>query len=731
VNVYLNEIVRYLIGQSWQITMLTLAVALATWALRRRTAHIRYLLWLLVLAKCLVPPVFAIPLKILPEQTISAGPVETLVVEPATVQPETHQQTAERPQPHTNRRAGSAQAPAAALIEANRAAAETFGLHAWAGLAWIGGVSFYLILNLLKGLRGRHWLAKKRQPLPDEVRKETQALLSAHVKGVLPPIWVLEEVGQPFVWGLVHGSIYVPTSFLNIRDAEHRRHVLAHELSHVQRFDAAVNLFQIIAQGLFWFHPLVWWVNRRIRREREKCCDEMAVAQLGAEPKDYCNAVVETLASAELLDRPVPSLAVAGSARNLEERIRTMLKPGKRFYKCAGPVTAIAMALAALMTVPTALVLSARAAPEDTIERVPGSPGSRESTISDAPSIPALPEGWSLDYDDGIRGGGSARIWKGQMANDLASLEIRPRPTEPQDTNWRGENYRFEVLSLDDRSMGTIDVVREDKDKRVPRLKIFRPGTYSLRYRRKGGKSADNFRMYGGPFEIDLSRPGMYQLRFTPKLGRARITGSLGGCYAVNFECVRTDGPNVRGMYYQHAGQKYAIDGLPAGEYRLNAVTQMDGPNVFVSQAEATIPTEGTVTVDIPAPPEGTCSLTGRLVGQRRQYEDPWPTEPHSHTGKWYVLLRNPGSGPIEQTTAYEALTMDSRYVIRSTKIVQETDGTASYRISGIAAGQYTVTAIEHPSFGGCTIERQQSRLLTLKAGEKGTIDFDMRDGTL
>jgi len=724
VNVYLNEIVRYLVAQSWQIATLTLAVALAAWALRRRTAHIRYLLWLIVLAKCLVPPVFAVPLKVLPERTAP-------VAEPVAAQLEAPNQTAAIPPSPTDRSAGPAATPATAMSEANHATERPLGLRAWAGLAWIAGAGSYLILNLLRGLRGRRWLGKRRQPLPDEIRKETQALLPAHDRGILPPIWVVEEVGQPFVWGLVRGSIYVPASFLSIRDTEHLRHVLAHELSHVQRFDATVNFFQIIAQGLFWFHPFVWWTNREIRQEREKCCDEMAIAQSGAKAKDYCNAVVETLASAESLDRPVPSLAVAGPARNIEERIRTMLQPGRRFYKCASPVTAIAIALVALMTVPTALVLSARATPEDTIERVPGSAGSQESTISDAPSIPALPEGWSLDYDDGIRAGGTARIWKGQMANDLASLGIQPRPTDPQDTSWRDENYRFEILSLDDRSVGTIDILRDDKDRQVPRLKIFRPGKYSLRFRRKGGTSADNFRMYGGPFEIDLSRPGMYQLRFTPKLGRARVTGSLGGCYAVNFECVRTDGLNVRGMYYQHAGQQYAIDGLPAGEYRLSAVTQMDGPNVFVSQAEATVPTEGTVTVDIPAPPEGTCSLTGRLLGRRRQYEDPWPTKPHSRTGKWYVLLRNPGSGPIEQTTAYEALTMDSRYVIRATKIVQETDDTPTYSITGIAPGQYTVTAIEHPWFASFTIERQQSKPLTLKAGEEGTLDFDLRNGTL
>ena len=66
-DAFLSEAVRYLTAQSWQIAVLTLVVAAATFALRRRSAHVRYLLWLIVLAKCLVPPLHAVPLRVLPQ----------------------------------------------------------------------------------------------------------------------------------------------------------------------------------------------------------------------------------------------------------------------------------------------------------------------------------------------------------------------------------------------------------------------------------------------------------------------------------------------------------------------------------------------------------------------------------------------------------------------------------------------------------------------------------------
>ena len=71
----------YLVTQSWQIAVLVLVAAAVTLALKNRSAHIRYLLWLIVLAKCLVPPVHTIRLAILPErkrpEVAAAIPVET------------------------------------------------------------------------------------------------------------------------------------------------------------------------------------------------------------------------------------------------------------------------------------------------------------------------------------------------------------------------------------------------------------------------------------------------------------------------------------------------------------------------------------------------------------------------------------------------------------------------------------------------------------------------------
>ena len=81
---YSNQISDYLQRQSWQIAVLVAVVAMVTLALKNRSAHVRYLLWLIVLAKCLVPPLLTVPLPVLPEQGVVTvfAPAEPIAAEP-------------------------------------------------------------------------------------------------------------------------------------------------------------------------------------------------------------------------------------------------------------------------------------------------------------------------------------------------------------------------------------------------------------------------------------------------------------------------------------------------------------------------------------------------------------------------------------------------------------------------------------------------------------------------
>jgi len=72
----------------------------------------------------------------------------------------------------------------------------------------------------------------------------------------------------PAGFGALRPVILFPVSVLTGLDEDQLRAVIAHELAHVRRWDFAVNLFQVMAETLLFYHPAIWWLNRRIRGAR-------------------------------------------------------------------------------------------------------------------------------------------------------------------------------------------------------------------------------------------------------------------------------------------------------------------------------------------------------------------------------------------------------------------------------------------------------------------------------
>ena len=350
----LTQITNYLLAQSWQIAVLTIVIVFTTFLLRNKSAHVRYLLWMIVLAKCIIPPFYTVPLAVLPQQEISVQPTaqpinEAMITEYSV--PEIAATEFPEPEPDLPE-VMSSPVPIEKKVSYNNRMLLSIG--------WLAGVLILSLYYIINALRTQIWLYKQRKKLPSEYRKNIESLLLTHGVKKMPHLWVLDKVSQPFVWGLVQGSIYLPAEMINEKQLKFHTSLIGHELSHIIRLDALINSLQIIAQIIFWFHPFVWWTNKKIRIEREKCCDETTIARLNALPEDYSNAIVEILAAKYERARRIPSLAVAGKVKNIEERIKTMLRPEKKFYKRPTVTTIIVLILAALVSIPIGCVLTRR-----------------------------------------------------------------------------------------------------------------------------------------------------------------------------------------------------------------------------------------------------------------------------------------------------------------------------------------------------------------------------------
>ena len=99
------------------------------------------------------------------------------------------------------------------------------------------------------------------------------------------------KLTNPLTAGVFRPWILLPVTALTGLSAEQLEVVLAHELAHIRRADYLWNLLQTLVETLFFFHPAVWWISRRVREERELCCDDIAVAAC-SDPTVYASALL-------------------------------------------------------------------------------------------------------------------------------------------------------------------------------------------------------------------------------------------------------------------------------------------------------------------------------------------------------------------------------------------------------------------------------------------------------
>ncbi|HLJ86838.1 MAG TPA: M56 family metallopeptidase [Candidatus Angelobacter sp.] len=101
---------------------------------------------------------------------------------------------------------------------------------------------------------------------------------------------VSADVQVPTAIGFFKPAVVIPTWFLDEVTPDELRHVLLHELTHLHRRDDWTNLAQKVVKAILFFHPCVWWIERRLSLEREMACDDAVLAQT-ANPRSYAECL--------------------------------------------------------------------------------------------------------------------------------------------------------------------------------------------------------------------------------------------------------------------------------------------------------------------------------------------------------------------------------------------------------------------------------------------------------
>lgn len=113
----------------------------------------------------------------------------------------------------------------------------------------------------------------------------------------------------PTALGLVKPAIVIPAWVMRELSADEINQILLHEIAHLRRWDDWTNLAQKVVKALFFFHPAVWWIERKVSLEREMACDDAVLAET-ASPRAYAECLAH-LAEKTLIQR---SIALAQAA---------------------------------------------------------------------------------------------------------------------------------------------------------------------------------------------------------------------------------------------------------------------------------------------------------------------------------------------------------------------------------------------------------------------------------
>lgn len=234
----------------------------------------------------------------------------------------------------------------------------------WLVVAWCCGV----ILLALR-MAGGWWQARmlrKRHVEPLRAAWQPAVDRLAHALQVHRTVRFLESslAHTPLTVGCLRPVVLVPVSVLTGLSHAEIQCLLAHELAHIRRHDYLANLLQCAMEVLLFYHPVVWWLSRRIRQEREQVCDQMAVRVAGDRVL-YSRALL----SAATLATRSPSLTLAAGGGDLNQRVRKILgMPGQAAPTSLGAaLTGLALVLGSALY----LVASSRAADPPA---VPGKP---------------------------------------------------------------------------------------------------------------------------------------------------------------------------------------------------------------------------------------------------------------------------------------------------------------------------------------------------------------------
>lgn len=375
----------------WQSSILAITILTLSVLLKKFSPSLRYWLWMLVVFRLLVVPLGSISLPILPAVNAAvdvAGPeiAETLFSDIV----------GESMPRGFGAGSGSREVSIADVPPPPPQRPPAEPLRTWPNLSipavlfagWVFGILAALAHLALTWSRTRR-LVRDATASPADRRTVALGNRIATPMGLrrAPRIGITECSVSPFVFGVFKPVVILPRQLVERADDGQLCAVLAHEFAHLRRSDPLFGWLFSLCHAAYFFHPALILVKRQLLIERERACDDYALAVSKARPSAYARAM---LSVAQLCSAPAttigPLLVVAESFTDLKTRLvalQRQTRPQSRL-SIGALVTLIALAT---VTVPGIALTNSAPEPAERLNQ-----DMRQSlTVAQAPAARVAP----------------------------------------------------------------------------------------------------------------------------------------------------------------------------------------------------------------------------------------------------------------------------------------------------------------------------------------------------
>jgi beta-lactamase regulating signal transducer with metallopeptidase domain len=289
----------------WQSTLLAIVIALAALAARRSSPAVRYWLFQILAIKLLVMPFWTVAMP-WPGWFAAEEPDEPRIA------------TAPDEDAAADRESFGPQPEIGLLpVQADDAATRTeshwlagIGWPAWLLVAWAAIVGCQAWRIAFQRRRLSRLLRESHLAGDDLAARVAQVARELNLRRI-PAIRLTHVDCSPFVCGLAQPVLVLPATLTAALDEMQLRHVLFHELAHVQRRDLLWGWIPEIARIVYFFHPVAHWTVYRLRLERELACDQIAMTHTGRDARAYAETLVHVVSRRS---GPAALKAAAGAA---------------------------------------------------------------------------------------------------------------------------------------------------------------------------------------------------------------------------------------------------------------------------------------------------------------------------------------------------------------------------------------------------------------------------------